>query len=157
MNCLQQIPAPALASALFWAVALATAPLVADGQPTTVIGAFAVVETSTQTDFDESTDESATVANAATSSSDPGAATAAGKATATYPDAAGLGGTAGAESTASTLSSTGAWLASSNGLVFGQFIASGAGRVDLNLNVVGDLILIDGNLTGFDVLFSEWA
>jgi len=144
MNRLQQIPAPTLASALLWAVALATPPLVAHAQPT-VTGAFAAVETSTLTDFDESTDESATVANAATSSSDPGDATVAGEATATYPDAVGVGGTAGAESTASLLSSLGVALGFSNGLVFGEFIASGGGIVDLSLTVVGDLILIDGN------------
>ncbi len=123
MNRLQQIPAPTLAGALLWAAALATAPLVAHAQPT-VAGAFAAVETSTLGDFDESTDESATAANAATSSSDPDA-TVAGAATATYPDAAGVGGTAGAESTASLLSPLGVSLGFSNGLVFGEFIASG--------------------------------
>ena len=159
MNRLQQIPAPTLASALLWAAALATAPLVAHAQPT-VAGAFAAVETSTLIDSDESTDESATVANAATSSSDPDA-TVAGAATATYPDAAGVGGTAGAESTASLLSPLGVSLGFSNGLVFGEFIASGGGIVDLSLNVVGDLILIDGNpapglpLPGFDVFMSS--
>ena len=40
-------------------------------------------------------------------------------------------------------------------MVFGEFIASGGGIVDLNLDVVGDLILIDGNpLTGLDLLVS---
>ena len=157
MNRLQQVPAPALVSALLWAAALATALLAAQAQAT-VIGAFAVVETSTVLDVDEDTDESATVADAATSSSDPGSVTAAGESTATYPDAAGAGGSAGAESTLSIIDPLGggAGSAFSNGLLFGEFIAAGGGMVDVTLDVFGDLILDDSNATtaAFDVLIS---
>lgn len=146
MNRLQQIPASILASALLWVAALAIVPLVVHAQPT-VTGAFAGVTTLAPGGFDESTDESATVANAATSSSDADA-TVAGAATATYPNAAGVGGTAGAESTGSLLSPLGVSIGFSNGLVFGEFVASSngtasSGMVNLSLNVVGDLILID--------------